>query len=296
MQRRIIDLSDEPAALSVRYGQLIIKRTDKEDSVPLEELAALIVAHPAVIYTHAVLIGICAHAGSVVLCDDKKMPSGILMPITGHYVQTERFAAQLKTSLPVKKQLWKQIIKAKIKAQARLLEEKIGSDMGLLIMIRKIRSGDPSNIEAQAARRYWPALFGPEFRRIPGSDDSVNRLLNYGYAVLRAMITRALCGVGLHPSIGLHHHNRYNPFCLADDLMEPYRPVVDTAVLHVIDCLGPDTPLDKKSKAILLNELMEKHYKIAGEEKAIFETICRSASSLANIFVSDKKKILFPDF
>jgi CRISPR-associated protein Cas1 len=158
-----------------------------------------------------------------------------------------------------------------------------------------VRSGDPSNIEAQASRRYWPALFGPAMHRVPGAEDPVNRLLNYGYAVLRGAVARGLCAAGMHPSLGIHHHNRYNPFCLADDLMEPFRPAVDTIVEEVIGCRGADVPLDKDAKARLIGNLMSRPFRIDGQKSALFDAAARVASSLAAVYMGKRKKLLLPD-
>jgi CRISPR-associated protein Cas1 len=295
IENRIIDISDEPASLRVNHGQLIIALTDREEKVPLEELAVLIVSHPAVHYTHAVLAGICSEGGSFIVCNEKRIPAGMLFPLEGHFAQTERFAIQASITLPTKKQIWMQIIKSKVLAQGKLLRQLRESDFGLANLAKKVRSGDPSNIEAQASRRYWPALFGDAFRRIPGSDDGVNRLLNYGYAVLRAVVTRAVCAAGLHPSLGIHHHSRYNPFCLADDLMEPLRPIVDAAVISTVDMLGPDAPLEKASKSTLLNELASRRLKLAGESLSVFDATRKYASSLASIYMGKRRKLVIPE-
>ena len=296
MHWRIIDLSEEPAQLNVRYEQLIIRRDGQEDSVPLEELAVLVVAHPVVRYSQAVLTGICDHGGSLVVCDEKRMPIGMLLPLSGNTLQTERFSAQINASIPTKKQLWAQIIKAKIKAQARLIEDIHDHDYGLGALAKKVRSGDTDNLEARAARRYWPLVFGSYFRRIPGAEDCLNSLLNYGYAVLRGIVSRALCASGLHPSIGIHHHNRYNPFCLADDIMEPFRPTVDNAVIKVVNFLGSNVMLDKSSKRILIGEVYEKRLSLNGESRNIFDVTSRMSASLADVFASKQKRLILPDF
>jgi hypothetical protein len=169
-----------------------------------------------------------------IVSNEKHLPAAMLLPLSTHSTQTERFARQAAVSLPTRKRAWQQIVQAKLRAQARLLEETTGADQGLHVMAGRVRSGDPDNLEAQAARVYWPALFGKEasgeaFRRDP-EGEGINVHLNYGYAVLRAIVARALCASGLHPSLGVHHHNRYDTFCLADDLMEPFRPLVDRVV------------------------------------------------------------------
>lgn len=295
MESRIIDLSEEPASLSVRYEQLLIKRGDREDSVPLEEIAALIVAHPAVCFTQAALNGLIDHGGIFIICNERRLPSGMLLPLEAHSTQTERMTAQITASVPLRKQLWAQLVAAKLKAQAALLSQIPGNDWGIKHLSGKVRSGDPSNIEAQASRRYWQALFGDAFRRLPGAEDNVNSLLNYGYAVLRGIIARGICGTGLHPSLGIHHHSKYNPFCLADDLMEPFRPLVDAAVFNILKERGEDAPLDKVSKAALIEKVALRRFELKGEERTMFEIASRLAASLASIYLGRGRSLQLPE-
>jgi len=293
MEERVIDLSEEPADMSVRHRQLVIRQANREVTTPLEELAVLVVSHPAVRFTHAVLSGLCANGGTFVLCDEKRMPVGMLLPLEGHFVQTERFAAQAQASAPTKKQVWKQVVRAKILAQGHLLQILRGHDFGLSALAKKVRSGDPVNLEAQASRRYWPALFGAEFRRHPRIPDQ-NRLLNYGYAVLRAIVARAVCAAGLHPSLGVHHHNRYDAFCLADDLMEPFRPLIDCVVAKLVEERGIDVPVDKETKAALIGALIDHRHMVDGEQRTLFDLLARTANSLAMIFLGKRKKLFLP--
>ncbi|MDA8172915.1 MAG: type II CRISPR-associated endonuclease Cas1 [Nitrospiraceae bacterium] len=294
MTERIIDISDGPARVSVKHSQLQIEKDGEIMGIaPLSEVAALLVSHPAVTYTNAVLSGLCQYGGLFVLCGEKHLPAGMLMPFEGHFVQTERFSAQVRASLPLKKQLWRQIVRAKVRAQGNLLQEECGRNNGLLMLAERVGSGDCTNIEAQAARRYWGALFGKEFTRdrdAPGP----NIFLNYGYTVLRAAAARAICAAGLHPSLGLHHHNRYNGFCLADDLMEPYRPAVDDIVLALGQKSGGDCILGKESKAFIIKSLMDKRFVIDGESRGLFDSLARSASSLASVFSGKRKTLLLP--
>jgi CRISPR-associated protein Cas1 len=293
---RIVDLSEEPAGLSVKNAQLVIRREEQPDvTLPLEELVALVVSHPAVHYTHAALAGVCANGGAVILCNEKRLPIGMLLPLVGHFTQTERFAAQAEAALPTKKQLWRQVIRAKILAQAHTLRDVRGEDFGLVTLARKVRSGDPENLEGQASRKYWPALCGDEFHRVPGGVDPMNRLLNYGYAILRGVTARAICATGLHPSLGIHHHNRYNPFCLADDIMEPFRPLVDRQAVILIDSRGPETPLDKESKTYLIGAIMAARYTIDKESRTLFDTLAHVSASLAGVFTGERRRIILPE-
>jgi CRISPR-associated protein Cas1 len=212
-------------------------RDTQTQTIPFADIAVLVTSHPQISFTQAVLAGLAAAGGMFIVSNEKHLPAAMLLPLSTHSTQTERFARQAGVSLPTRKRAWQQIVRAKLRAQARLLEEATGSDGGLGVMAGKVRSGDPDNLEAQAARIYWQALFGrgasgEAFRRDPDGG-GVNVHLNYGYAVLRAIVARALCASGLHPSLGVHHHNRYDTFCLADDLMEPFRPLVDRVVARL---------------------------------------------------------------
>jgi len=295
MTERIIDISDQPARLHVNLERLMIERDGAEpEAIPLADVAVLVVSHPQVTYTHAVLSGLAAAGAAFITCDQRRMPVGMLLPLAGHSVQAERFALQAQAAEPTKKRLWQQVVRAKLSAQARLLSDLRGTDLGLAAMARRVRSGDPDNLEAQASARYWPALFpDPTFRRNVDGEDQ-NRLLNYGYAVLRAIVARAICASGLHPSLGIHHHNRYDAFCLADDLMEPFRPLVDRAVVRYTEARGPDAPLDRQAKAALL-EALTGRLTLKGESRTPFDVAARAAASLAAVFEGTRKNIVLPD-
>jgi CRISPR-associated protein Cas1 len=295
MTERIIDLAESAAYLRVQNRQLIIERRGVEPvSTPLSEVAAVIASHPQVQCSIPMLADLMEAGGAVIVCNDQCLPVGMMLPLTAHSVQTERFSAQAAAALPVKKRLWKQIVRRKIDAQAALLTELRGDDHGLGAIARSVRSGDPSNREAVASRRYWPALFDdPNFRRRFDAPDA-NRFLNYGYAVLRAVVGRAICAAGLHPSLGLHHHNRYNPFCLADDLMEPYRPLVDAAVVEHVGCFGQDAPLDSSGKQALLGAIL-KRYRADGEVRTLFDIVSRTAVSLARVFLRQSRELEYPN-
>ncbi|MEA3365483.1 MAG: type II CRISPR-associated endonuclease Cas1, partial [Candidatus Hydrogenedentes bacterium] len=232
MLERIIDISEEGARLSIANQRLVIAREGETvASIPLEEMGALVVSHRAVVLTQPVLAGLAEAGAPVIVSNSKHLPVGMMLPIESHHLQAERLAQQVEASAPICKQAWKQIVQAKVRAQARLLEALYGDDKGIAAMAARVKSGDPDNVEGQASRRYWPAVFAdPNFRRNPDLPDQ-NKNLNYGYAVLRAIVARAACATGLHPSLGIHHHNRYDAFALADDLMEPFRPIVDRAVV-----------------------------------------------------------------
>ena len=292
MTDHILDLSEEGASLKVRHANLLIAReAQPEVTVPLAEIAALVLAHPQIRLSQAVLTGLAEAGGVVVVCDARRMPSGMLLPLAGNSVQTERFAQQVNAALPLKKRLWQQVVKAKIKAQARVLDDLHGDDLGLAVLATKVKSGDEGNLEAQASRRYWPALFADKaFRRNPAAEDQ-NRYLNYGYAILRGIVARAICGAGLHPSLGLHHHNRYDAFCLANDLMEPFRPLVDRAVCQVLAENPPEAPMTKEIKAILLQGVTGR-LELEGESRTLFDVAARCATSLVAAYGGQRKSLL----
>lgn len=295
MTDRIIDLSDQGARLSVRLEQLVIARHEEpEVTTPLEELAVLIVSNKAVVYTHSVLAGLAERGGVFIACNEQHLPIAMMLPLAGHHLQSERFARQAQASKPTQKRLWQELVQAKVALQGRILKDFRGHDHGLLNLASRVRSGDPDNIEGQASRRYWPALFDdPSFHRNPDAEDQ-NRLLNYGYAVLRAMVARAVCGSGLHPSLGIQHHNRYDAFPLADDLMEPFRPLVDRAVLLYIDEHGKDAPLDRDAKRALITALMNR-FEVEGELRTLFDILARMAASLAQVYAGERKDLILPE-
>jgi CRISPR-associated protein Cas1 len=313
MINSVLDLSDRPARLTVRNSLLLLRfpgaEADRpavekvyrcehlgkpnEVTIPLADIAVLIVSHPQVSFTHAVLSGLASAGGVLVACNEKHMPVSMLLPLASHSLQTERFAAQASMALPAKKRAWQQIVRAKIRSQAQLISERNGDDHELAALAARVRSGDPANVEAQAARIYWRELFsGRGFRRDPDSG-GVNACLNYGYAVLRAAVARAICGAGLHPSLGLHHHNRYDAFCLADDLMEPFRPVVDREVARLAEGPGKDFPLDSESRRAILSALLGR-FTAGGESRTLFDWASRVASSLVSVIENREEVLQIP--
>ena len=294
---RIIEIAN-PARLSVRDSQLVIERVQGEQlslpfSTPIREIAVLLLAHPQVTLSQAVLSRIAEAGGSVVTIDGKYLPASMQLPIQAHFLQTERFAKQMQLSLPTRKRLWQQTVRAKIRAQGELLKELYGSDAGLIAMSARVRSDDAGNLEAQAARRYWPLIFGDsKFRRGSEGPDQ-NRHLDYGYAVLRAAVARALCAAGLHPSIGLRHKNRYDAFCLAADLMEPFRPLIDRRVAQWICDHDATEPLDPATKNWIIGATTVR-YVCEQEQRSLFDILLRAANSLAQCVTSETSELDLP--
>lgn len=296
MPDRILDFSEEAAHLSVRLRNLVIRRGDKpEITLPLEEIAVVVAAHPQLTITQAVLSGLTGCGASLIVCDERRVPSGMMCPVVGHHLQSERIASQCAAAVPVRKRLWRQVVQTKLRAQGAALTLERGADSGLLAMAKRVRSGDPDNLEAQAARRYWTSIFGDEEFRRDRDEEGTNAVLNYGYAILRAIMARAVCGSGLHPSIGIHHHNRYNPFTLADDLMEPLRPVVDRTALQIIRTWGPQPPMDRVVKGQIL-ESLHSRFVFHSERRSLFEIASRMSASLASVFAGEVKQLDLPDF
>lgn len=295
MTDRIVEIAEGPTRLHVKLEQLVIEREGRAAvTTPLAEIAALVLSTPRVQFTQAVLAGIAAAGGSVVICDGKFLPAAMMLPLQTHFVQTERFALQSKISEPRRKRLWQQVVQAKIRAQSLLLKELHGEDEGVGGLAELVRSGDPENVEARASRRYWPRLFGdPKFRRDREAPDQ-NRHLNYGYTVLRAMVSRALCGAGLHPSFGLMHRNRYDAFSLASDFMEPFRPVVDRAVAAWIAQHDRMEPLDPEAKAHLIGALQAR-FENEGEARTLSDLLFRAASSLAQVILGREQRLALPE-
>jgi CRISPR-associated protein Cas1 len=294
MIKRPIEVSTRGTFLSVRDEQLLVRLPDSEQpaSIPVEDVGVLILATSAATYTHAVIARLLARGAVIVACDDQHLPTGLLLP-QHNALQPQRLRAQIGATKPTLKRLWKQLVVEKIRRQADLLDS-LDADQtasALRGMARRVRSGDPDNIEAQAARRYWPALMGTRFRRRQTDGGIPNDLLNYGYMALRAAIARALCGAGLHPSLGLHHSNRQNSFALADDLLEPFRPMVDQKVRILLE-RGCDS-IDKDAKRELLGLLTET---VALDESAgpLMVNLERMAASLLRCFEGKQKALDIP--
>ena len=273
MIRRTVEISREPAHLATRDEQLLILRCEREPqrlparpdnlagSIPIEDLGVLVVDERDTTYSHAALVKLAEHGSALVVCGRDHQPCGLYLPLSTNTQLLDRLDAQLSASKPCLKRLWQAIVTAKIKAQAENLSHDPASQSRLRALAARVRSGDPDNAEATAAQRYWPALFagiervGQPFRRRPGDRDAAppNNLLDYGYAVLRAAVARAIIAAGLLPALGIKHRRRDNPFCLADDLVEPLRPMIDWKVRALAQrgALG----LDQPTKAELLLQL-----------------------------------------
>ncbi len=294
MSKRIIEIGTEGCYLKLKHQQLIIERNGElVGSIPIEDMSALIIDHPQTLITQPVLSELIESNVMVISSNARHQPIGMFLPLQSHTTQTERFSAQASMSTSLKKRLWQQLIQTKVHMQARVLKSLTQNDAGLSALAKKVRSGDPENIEAQAARRYWSRLFEQDsFKRDTAADDQ-NRFLNYGYAIVRAVTARAICATGLHPTIGLHHHNRYNAYCLADDLMEPYRPFVDLLTYEIVEKYGQDAEMEKTVRSELLQLLT---WEInMGTEKLTFQgAIQKTAQSLCKAILGETRQLSLP--
>lgn len=249
MVGRVVEIATDGRHLSIFRGFLVVaERGEEVGRIAIDDVAAVVANAHGLTYTNNALVELSARGVPIVLCGANHMPAAIVWPVDAHHIQTGRMNDQVAASLPLKKRLWTQLVRAKILAQGAALAAAGAPSGGFYLLSRKIRSGDPGNVEAEAARRYWPLLFGKEFHRDQGGD-GINGLLNYGYAVLRAGIARAVMAAGLHPSFGLMHSNRSNPMVLIDDLMEPFRPTVDREVRRLVN--DGTTKVDPDAKAAL---------------------------------------------
>lgn len=263
--------------------------------MPIEDIGVLVLEHQQITITHGVMAALIQNNAAVITCDQSHMPIGLHLPLDGGHTQTERFRYQLDASLPLKKQLWQQTVSAKIWNQARVLE-KIGFEVdNMYRWSREVRSGDPENLEGRAAAFYWQSIFSHKFQfyRNRGGDPP-NNLLNYGYAVLRAVVARALVSSGLLPTLGIFHRNKYNAYCLADDIMEPYRPFVDWVVYRIVDEGLAYQELDTTLKLRLLQILQVNVY-FDDMTSPLLVGVSRTTASLARCFEGSARKITYPE-
>jgi CRISPR-associated protein Cas1 len=294
MIKRVIEISHARTHLSVKLGQLLIRSEGREPaSIPCEDVGILIVDHQATTFTHSVFTRLLDAGAAVVLCGGDHHPAGMLLPIESNSVQTERFRLQVEAKEPVRKRLWQQLVRAKIDHQAKVVEDIPDVSRAIRSLKDRVRSGDPANIEAQASRRYWPAFNGdPKWHRSPDGPPP-NNLLNYGYTVMRAAVARALCAAGLHPSLGLHHTNRYNAFCLADDMVEPFRGYVEAKVRKMAASGACPATLDQAAKAALL-ETLYTEVEIADYTGPLMVGLHRTMASLQRCYAGEQARLDLP--
>ncbi len=294
MLGRIVEVADDKRHLSLSRGFLVVHDTEgaraQLGQVPLDDIGAVIANAHGLSYTNNLLVALAERGVPFVLCAANHNAVGMLLAIDGNYQQAKRFDAQIAANAPLTKRLWAEIVKVKLQQQASCLDA-VGADgLQLMQLARKVRAGDPDNYEAQGARRYWGQLFGEDFRR-EQNGDGINAMLNYGYTVLRATTARAVVAAGLHPTLGLHHSNEGNPMRLVDDLMEPFRPVIDLCVWQLVkqgEALV--TPSSKRSLVRCLADDMQTSIGVT----PVMVCVQRLATSLAQIFIGEKEKLDLP--
>jgi CRISPR-associated protein Cas1 len=281
--------------LNIKDDQLVITNRDtgKLNQVPAEDIGFVVLDNPAITFTQSVIQHFSENNASVVFCDSKHHPSSMLFHLDSNQTQTEKFRNQINAKEPLNKQLWQQTVKAKISNQAKLLKKLKIDSSALERIVKNVKSGDTTNEESKAARFYWKNLMGNDFRR-DRYGLAPNSALNYGYAILRAAVARALAGSGLLPTLGIHHKNRYNSFCLADDIMEPYRPFVDKAVIELKSDMKEDEELTSNVKAELL-QVLTCDIVINNKKRPLMVGLTETTASLARCFAGETNKILYPE-
>lgn len=299
-----------PAYLSLSNNQLVIKMPEIEkcdnlpDSFkrktvttkPIEDIGVIILDNKQITVTTGVIEALLANNCAIITCDSKSMPVGLMLPLYGNTTQNERFRHQIDASLPLTKQLWQQTIKCKIENQAAILQKCANSETRCMkVWANEVKSGDSENMEARAAVYYWRNLFPFDYFVRDRDGLPPNNLLNYGYAILRAVVARGLVTSGLLPTLGIHHHNRYNAYCLADDIMEPYRPYVDELVYNIvisgIDYSELTTELKGKLLGIPTLEVL-----IEGRRSPLMIAASQTTASLYKCFSGELRKIVYPEF
>lgn len=300
-----------PAYLSLRNAQLVIKlpeveknaslpeamKRQSEISKPIEDLGVVVLDNKQITVTSGAMEALLENNCALITCDSKSMPVGLMLPLYGNTTQNERFRKQLDASLPLKKQLWQQTIQSKIANQAAVLSACTGEEAKCMYAwANSVRSGDPDNLEARAAAYYWKNLFSDvegftrEREGIPP-----NNLLNYGYAILRAVVARGLVASGLLPTLGIHHHNRYNAYCLADDIMEPYRPYVDKLVFDLCAQYGTNVFLSKEIKVAMLS-IPTIEVRISRKRSPLMVAVAQTTASLYKCFAGELRRIVYPEY
>lgn len=299
-----------PVYLSLRDNQLLIHLPEvqsnptlplyfkkaAERSIPIEDIGVVVLDNRRITVTSGVMEALVANNAAVVTCDSRSMPTGLLLPLDGNTTQSERYRQQIDASLPLKKQMWQQTVRQKILNQRAVIGHYTDTLTGCMDKwASDVKSGDPDNLEARAAAYYWRFLF-PEHQGFVREREGTppNNLLNYGYAILRAVIARALVGSGLLPTLGIHHHNRYNAYCLADDIMEPYRPYVDELVIQIIRGGKPYTEITKELKAELLT-IPVIDVTIGGKRSPLMIAAQQTTASVYKCFSGEARKIIYPE-
>ncbi len=287
-----------PAYLHTVNEQLVIdlRESGERKQAPIEDIGVLILDHPQITITQALMAKLLSNNVALITCDTTHHPTGLMLNLDGHTLQSQKFQAQVEASVPLKKQLWQQTVMVKIENQSFVLQQQRADCTFMNVLARSVKSGDSENAEAQAAVYYWKNVFPvfPDFKR-ERFGLAPNNLLNYGYAILRAVVARSLVGSGLLPTLGIFHRNQYNAYCLADDLMEPYRPFVDKMVCEIIRQHGTFLELTPNMKAMLLGIPAMDVY-LEGQKSPLMNAVARTTASLARCFEGKQRKLVYPAF
>lgn len=287
-----------PAYLKTKDEQLVFESSDTGETktLPIEDIGVLIIDHQQITITQALIAKLLANNTALITCDNSHHPTGLLLNLDGHTLQSQKFQAQIEASVPLKKQLWQQTVSCKIGNQAALLEKIRIPVKNLRNWAAEVKSGDSENHEAMAAVYYWKNIFQifPDFKR-ERFGDPPNNLLNYGYAILRAVVARSIVASGMLPTLGIFHKNQYNAYCLADDIMEPYRPFVDKVVVNIVNLNGKFLEFTPSMKKDLLN-IPAMDVKINDEKSPLMVAVQKTTASLSKCFEGKQRKIIYPDF
>lgn len=296
-----------PIYLSLRNAQLVLRMPDAdkleesfkqeaERTIPIEDIGVVVLDNRRITITTGAMEALLANNCAIITCDSTDLPVGLMLPLCGNTTQSERFRTQIDASLPLKKQLWQQTVRQKILNQATVLNRNTGAIVkNMQVWANEVRSGDPDNFEARAAAYYWRNLFPTLPNFVRGREgDPPNNLLNYGYAILRACVARGLVGSGLLPTLGIHHHNRYNAYCLADDIMEPYRPYVDDLVIQIMQEYPDYSELNRSIKAALLT-IPALDVVLDDKRSPLMIAVGQTTASLAKCFNGELRKIAYPE-
>jgi CRISPR-associated protein Cas1 len=294
MLGRIVEIADDRRHLNVLRGFLIVSDTAKDGGelgrIPLDDICAVIANAHGISYTNNLLVALAERCAPFVLCSANHNAAGMLIPVDGNYQQAKRFDAQIAAGRPIHKQAWAAIVKTKLQQQAAVLETLGIKALPISALICRVRSGDPDNIEAQAARCYWNLLFGEKFRR-DREAEGVNALLNYGYTVLRAATARAVVAAGLHPTLGIHHSNEGNAMRLVDDLMEPFRPMIDLRVWQLVQ-QGRESVTPESKRELVKVLYADMHTTIGATPLNV--CVQRLATSLAQLYLGECERLDLP--
>lgn len=294
-----------PAYLSTHLDQLVVRlpEVEKNDAlpdqfkkeatatIPIEDIGIVVLDHQRITISQALLAKLLANNAAVITCNNTHHPTGLLLNLEGHTLQSQRFQAQVEATEPLKKQLWQQTVRMKIRNQAALLKRQGYEIDNMLRWAEAVRSGDPDNLEGRASAWYWAKIFKTDFIRDPAGA-APNNLLNYAYAIVRACVARALVGSGLLPTLGIFHRNQYNAYCLADDIMEPYRPFADRLVISLVEQGITELTPDSKKKLLALPA---QDVTLQGETSPMLIALQRTTASLARCFLGETRKLIYPE-